>query len=344
KQKKTKRSSVVQEENGDSRSETQRSEPADDWAEEANRAEALMKLEGTAGPAEDDWVDSSSSKKKKKKKNASKPSKESSPALDDDQDPASTDNRRVVSVPIDEFDGIRSEPEAGIDDEWETSEKAKKRSTGDSAAYESLSRSTAESEVGTSSSRKSKKDRRRSGQLDPDDPEQEEPPDRKDKKREPYRPDDRDVDSVVSVPARYDEDRYDEKPRRSKSRGSRMDDDDDAKSIASAPASSDRKRSSRDDKRGSKSDKDKRNSSGGGFFSDLFGRTNSKDSSRSEKEGSKSGDKKTDSFLDNAGISGEDAGLAGVVTWVASSMSRSNAVGAPSERDQASTSKVTELS
>lgn len=135
KKKKSKRSSVVQEENGDSRSETQRSEPAaDDWAEEVNRAEALRKLEGTAGPAEDDWADSSSSKKKKK----SKSSKKSSSAWDDDQDAASTDNRRA-SVPIDELRDIRPDPEAEIDDDWETSEMPKKRSTGDAAPYESLS-------------------------------------------------------------------------------------------------------------------------------------------------------------------------------------------------------------
>ncbi|KAF7536607.1 hypothetical protein G7Z17_g13022 [Cylindrodendrum hubeiense] len=178
------------------------------------------------------------------------------------------------------------------DDEWDTPKKSSRsRSKRDSATYDSPTRSVAPSEISvrSSSSRRSKKDKRRSGTEEDFYGPRDSPTDRR---RDHF--DDRDVSSVVSE-SRGDDRHREGGHRRSKS--SRFDDDD-VKSVVSAPGSGSSRRS-RDHK--DRRDPEKRSS---GVFSSIF-------KSSSHKDG------KRDSFLDNADTLGAGVGLAGAVAAAA---------------------------
>ncbi|EOO00542.1 putative involucrin repeat protein [Phaeoacremonium minimum UCRPA7] len=270
--------------------------------------------------AEDEWAETPSKKSKKSKK-----SKRSSSNWEDEE-ATPTDDRRI-SVPVDAFKDLQDDKTANADEEWDTPKKSKKKSKRDSAAYDSPSRSEsiAPSEASTGSSRdKSKKSSRRKSGQDYEssskgyDIPEDEPPDRRDRKRDSYKPIDRDVSSVVSDPAaRYD--RFD-----SRSVASR--DDDELGSVVSAPTGSEpRRKSSKSEKRSSKEEK----RSSGSFFG-LFGKSNGTEEKEKEISKSSKDGKKEQSFLDNAGTLGAGAGLAGAV---AAYLSRSNATDAPSEKE-----------
>ncbi|KAJ9142099.1 Involucrin repeat protein [Pleurostoma richardsiae] len=267
---------------------------------------------------EEEWAEAPSKKSKKSKK-----SKRTSSSWAEEDDATPTDDRRI-SVPVDAFDDIKEQVVAP-DEEWDV-KKSKKKSKRDSASYDSPSKSESRSEVGSEvsssgTSKRSKKDRRKSGQdydiLD------EEPPDKPSRRRESYRPVERDVSSVASDPAARYDDRYD-----GRSNGSRRDDDDN-ETIVSAATDPPRRKSSRSDKRSSKEEK----RSSGSSFLDYFKPSGGKDSGKQDSPRSKDG-KKDQSFLDNAGTVGASAGVAGVAAALAAGLSRAKATDAPSEQQE----------
>ncbi|KAF5019582.1 hypothetical protein F66182_8413 [Fusarium sp. NRRL 66182] len=178
-------------------------------------------------------------------------------------------------------------------------EEKPKKSKRDSYGYESPTRSLAASEVsvGSSSNKRNKKSKRRSGTEEDFDSPRDSPLDHK---RDFF--DNRDVSSVVSE-SRGDDRRRESSHRRKSSRY----DDDDAKSTTSMPGSSRREKEYKD-----RRTPEKRPSSS--VLSSLF---------KSRKD-------KKDSFLDNADTLGAGVGLAGAAAIIPSDATRSNAAEAPS--------------
>ncbi|TPX14176.1 uncharacterized protein E0L32_000570 [Thyridium curvatum] len=282
----------------------------DEVAEAADPVTGLVESPITAEPepvepaaeaGADEWAESSSSKKKKKGKKG----KRASGAWDDSGTATPVDDNRV-SVPVDAFDDLSREKDAQPEDDWNMPKKSKKKSKRDSAVFDSPSQSGPPSEVESTTSRKSKKGKRKSGQVnDFDVGDTDDPPD---KWKERFEPLERDVSSVVSEPMRYN------------------DETDETKSIVSVPGTGkDRiKTASKQEKRSS-----------GGFFG-LFGGKGASDKTNGSAEANDDQDGSKQSFLDNAGTLGAGVGLAGVAAAAlmgSSQLSRSNATAASSEKE-----------
>ncbi|KAF5660979.1 hypothetical protein FHETE_8644 [Fusarium heterosporum] len=184
------------------------------------------------------------------------------------------------------------------DDEEERPKRSKRHSYG----YDSPTRSFAASEVSlaSTSSRRSKKSKRRSGNEDDLADSKDTPSDRT---RDLF--DDRDVSSVMSE-SRGDDRRREGGHRRKSSRY----DDDDARSVASSPGSSRRDKEPKERKT-----PEKRASNS--VLSSLF---------KPRKD-------KKDSFLGNADTLGAGVGLASAAAIYASDATRSNAADAPSDQE-----------
>jgi hypothetical protein len=228
------------------------------------------------------FLESSKSSKKEKKRDKSKKSKDSYDEVDDHS------NKRV-SVPVDDFDDLRTEA-VNVEDpaDWETPKKSKRKSKRDSDQYDSPSRSMSASDMTSSVEQPKKKSKdkssRRSSQYD----------------SEPN-PED------VPLPSASEVSRDDDYDSRKSKRSSKSSSISDVADRDARPVKSDSSRyADEDDSRSSK--KEKKNS---GFFGGIFGSSTSKSEPERSRDAEESESKKKKSKRSSTGdgseIYGNDA-------------------------------------